>query len=859
MKPILFIVVAILSAAKAYGQEDTDTELTLTLPSATVIADHLRVNYGMTQAAYLTQMAWQFSHSFASTDQLKLQWVQALETEVFEHPTFNHINTHAMMAQTLIQYSNGMNLNRWRMIDLNPPPQLPTIEEGLTPDQVFQVWVNLPYFWQQILHNQPQQTVQWLIWPEVTLDNVITPQKEYQPALPLVLDWLNQDNVNIAAELAQSDTEVEFYDTLSLALIRQNNHATHGALLPFANDWIEIYQLIELSPMLLTSEEQNNLSALIETSKTFWNNHLAAIENVDIRLYDVVSAVFSELPNKFKNPDHNNLSLNRQISSMVFDIPDIESYMSHPIRDEIHKNLEVCLNLSVIQAPEPYPPIADKQFESCFTELINWANETAKDSIFAGNKVRLDNPTSLHRALELPSHQIVNILNMQVTPDESCQQQFVTQANLFEWLMATETLAWFHDRWPGIFNDKNKNDEFNQLIAVGQTFSQRPACFSQTQALSNQFTTLKSKWDRLKQEIIQQIDLYEEDHLVVNSDINLFGPIDQNSNHIPENLTIKACDISQSCGAYIELEPTNKLMNLFPNHLKLATQFGLGEINICYDQVAWQDRKTVPTHLDNNKISNFEGELTIQLNGLFENEVVFSKQFNSDQRHVYLFGENNQETLEMGCPLSLIGKQINTTLDRGTFGLLPNRLTFLTAQKADINAVIRNNWPSWMENVQSETTAMNYYNEMNEVKAKLNDSFLKHVNQIQQIIYRKLITSNPSRINDSALSKATFEFLNQRRLMNHLITGLYPNTFQANAAVRGSLIGKKRMIDADFFRSSFDNQTNVIEMMEQGDELLGRYDLTWQQDFNEVTGQESSFINATLNELKQIIDFKQDQ
>ncbi|WP_133566415.1 hypothetical protein [Marinicella litoralis] len=859
MKRLILTLVIILNSFYSYGQTNDEVNKDVAMPSAVAIANHLRLNYGMTQAAYLTQMAWEFSRSFASVDQLQQQWLQALETEVFEHQQFNHINTHALMAQTLIQFSNGMSLNRWRLTDLSPPPQLPAIGEGLTPDQVFQIWLNLPYFWQQIIKNQPQQTVQWLKWPDATLKANQFLSIEKQADLPLVLSWLNKKAPELTVELAKTDAMIEYYDNLSVALIRQHHHMQQGSLLAFANDWIEIYQLIELSPSLLTSAEQKNLAKLIDQSMLFWEQNLDQIQSLDARLHPILKLLLLELPNKFKNPDHINPILNQQILGLAFDVEDMASYMNHPVRENIQKNLEVCLNLSVMQSPEPNLPIADKQFESCFDDLFNWANETAKDPILAGNKVRLDNPTSLHRALELPSLQIINILNMQAVTDENCQQQIETQANLFEWLLATETLAWFHDRWPGIFADKNKNDEFKRLISMGKAINNHPPCFNQSDALANQYITLKSKWERLKQEIKLQIDLYEKNELIANSDINLFDSIEQKTNHIPDGLVIKPCDISQSCGAYVELDPSLKLMNLFPNHLKLATQFGLGEIQICYDQVQWQNRKTAPTHLDNNKISNFEGELSIQLNGLFEGNTVFSKQLISNQRHIYLFGENNQETLEMECPLSLIGKQINTTLDRGTFGLLPNRLTFLTAQKTDINAVIKNNWNTWLENIQDESTALNYFDEMNGIKTKVNDSFLKHVNQIQQQIYRKLIASNPSRINDSALSKATFEYLNQRKLINHMVTGLFPNTFQSNQAVRSALTGDLRMVDADFFRKSYDNQTNVIDMMEQGDALFVQHDAIWTESFSALTGPESGFINATLNELKQIIDFTEKQ
>jgi hypothetical protein len=141
---------------------------------------------------------------------------------------------------------------------------------------------------------------------------------------------------------------------------------------------------------------------------------------------------------------------------------------------------------------------------------------------------------------------------------------------------------------------------------------------------------------------------------------------------------------------------------------------------------------------------------------------------------------------------------------------------------------------------------------MNGLKSQLNDAFLHHVNIIQQQIYRKLISSNPSRSNDSALSKATFEFINQRKLFQHMITGLFPYTYQANSDIRSALSGNQRLIDAEFFKKSFENQINVMDMMNQGDAKLQLYNDIWVNELTQSTGPEHSYVNDTLDELKHI-------
>ena len=723
--------------------------------------------------------------------------------------------------------------------------------------QAFSTWLNLDHHWRHILLQGKQNNMsEWLPWLSKTEDeeshteaNRIT-----DLAFPVVLDRLHNASSFDTQSLNQLAKTVQFFDPKAVALLRQNYHREQQQPLAFAYDWIELYQLIELSPDLLTATEQLQLSRLIEIASGFWTEQEPTIQMMDNQLFALLQELWLELPNKFKNPDHRNTNLNRKIFSMITGITNPATYFAHPLRTTIQENLEVCLNLSVKQSPEPPVPIAMSQFDSCFADFMEWGTTTASSGNLSGNLIKLDNANSINRALDLPSVQIINNLSMQAADEISCQQQLTVKSNWVEWLMAAETVGWFHDRWPGLMADKHQTDQVSRLLNIGRQLHTFPDCVNQAQPLATQFELLKTKWEKLKQEIVSHVNQYASTELRPNSDVDLFQSIDQQTNYIPENFVIKPCDVTLSCGAFATLEPSSELLKLFPNHLILAEQFGLGELEICYDQVQWQNRKATPTHLDNNKIANFEGQLHLQLNGKFESETVFTKSLLSEQRHIYLFGENNQETLDLNCPLPIVGKQINTTLDRGTYGLLPNRLTFLTAQKIDINAVMRSNWNGWQNQLSNDETGFSFFNEMNELKVTLNDAFLGHVNDLQQQIYRKLIANNSSRTNDSALSKAAFEFLTHRRLLTHMTTGLYPQLYANNPAIRTALNGQDRLVDMTFFRQSFQQQSNVVDMMLQGDENFARHDEIWNE-----TEQVESMIHNTLLQLEQIQNFAQPQ
>ena len=439
---------------------------------------------------------------------------------------------------------------------------------------------------------------------------------------------------------------------------------------------------------------------------------------------------------------------------------------------------------------------------------------------------------------------------MQAAGEVECQQQLTPHSNAVEWLLAAETVSWFHDRWPALMADPTHQSLLQSLLNQGQQLHRYPDCLNQAKPLNQQLQLLTTKWEKLKAEINNQVKAYTQTELTAGNDIDLFKSTDQQTQYIPSDMMIKACDVTTACGAFESFTPSAELLSLFPNHLRLAEQFGLGELSICYDQVQWVNRKTAPTHLDNNKIANFSGQLSVKLIGRYQEQTVFTQNLISDQQHVYLFGENNQETLDMSCPLPIIGKQINTTLDRGTFGLLPNRLTFLTAQKTDINAVLRNNWSRWQSKVINQPEEnFTAFNDMNEVNNALNDAFLLHVNAIQQQIYRKLIANNLSRSNDSALSKAVFEFLTHRRLLSHMTTGMYPQLYAEQSNIRSALAGKNRLVDMQFFRQAYQSQMNVMDMMVLGDENLASHSFDWHE-----TNQSGLLTYKVINQLSNSIN-----
>ncbi|MCX7544556.1 hypothetical protein [Marinicella gelatinilytica] len=847
--PAPWVLVCLLLCSFAQAQDQDQALSALDGSDGEAVADLIKSNHDMAKAVYLTRVAEQLSLSFASHQQMSSHWQQALLENVSAPHNLSQIDTHALMAQVLIRYSNGMDLNRWRMVDLSPQKPLPKLSEHMSATQQFTAWLNLTHYWQDILQRLSSQGSS--AWLGITTLDKPEPPLSQQLQLSRTLAFVNQlpdppktdkQSQQYSNKLRLFSQQWSTWQPLPTILLRQSWHHNRNQWMAWAYDWIEIYQRIELSQHLLTAQEQELLQQHIVDSKTQWLAQKAIIEGRDKSFYVLIGDIFEQLPVKFKNPDHSNESINSRILTLATGIQDPIDYFRQPLRDQIQENLEVCLNLSTHQPPNPEQPIADNQFDSCLQDFTDWAQIFAFEPGLAGQFTVLDSAVSLARVLDMSPPQIINYLPAQTIQNPECLNQMTLQPNPVEWLLAVESLNWLHDRWPGIFAEKPLPEQTVQnILNSGLNAYRYPDCYESKSVLSQEFIRLEQKWSTVKQAIRLHLKDYRDTHLAKGSDIDFFQNTDQLTDAVPDNLTISPCDTKTACGAFVQLKPDNKVLQLFPNHLKVAQQFQLGDLSICYDQVGWQERKSLPGQINNKKIANFEGQLGLTLVGKFQQDIVFEQRLETTDRYVYLFAENNQSILDMACPLSIIGQQITTTLDRGTFGLLPNRLTFLTAQKVDVNNIIKHHWQQWQNNL--DPAKVNLVNAMDNIKPMVNEAFIQHTNTVQQQIYRKLTTSNPARINDSALSNAVFEYLTERRRLAATVRALFPNTFHKDMSIRSSLTGTLALPDIDFFRQAFEAQLNLLDMMEQGDALMEQHKPAW---FDQQRIFTEDFLQPTL-------------
>jgi hypothetical protein len=571
--------------------------------------------------------------------------------------------------------------------------------------------------------------------------------------------WL-ADNLNKVDQLrlTNSKKRVRFYQALTRFLLNQQSETYLGAYYA----WLEVVQYVVLNPQSFKYDSNKSIFAFLDTSSKWFVERQQQINQVNQRILGSVNDTVSVVKEKLENSNQE-IAVNGLPSAFSLLQIDINSYMQSPYRKKLHSNLEVCLNISDEYMPYPQLPIDLKQFYGCINDLTFWAVEESKSRELSGTLLPTISDQAFDRALQLPSWQIINTLHSQVA-DLECLEEKDQQVNPLEWQLASETMMWFADRWPNfIGNGENFNvplpsnyinpkTQLNKVIAEGEKLKNGFSCLSNSneQLLETTFNAIQQSWQQVQLDITKVTNEFVETNLNKSSDLDLLDSFEQKSNYRVEGAAINACDATTSCGVHVDLDASREIYKLFPNHLLLADQLKLGELKLCYDNLGWENRHSTATHLDNDNVANYVGQLSFSLKGFYNQDIVFERKIIAKQENLYLFSKNDEEVLNKYCPLEIVGQKISTQLKRGTFGLVPNRLTFLTASRADESKILKNNWQAgeeWQDKIVDDSSVNIISSEtLEQFIEPVQESFRQQSTKLQNTIYNSMLRkqANPT-------------------------------------------------------------------------------------------------------------------
>jgi len=856
------VLLLLISPVFAQTQETTpvDGEMVLiqelpknnfeNLRSVDEIVLQLRESYGFRGSVLLTKQLAHVLSSFSSQEQAQNSW-QSMVNEVtqLDESIAPLVEFKFNSGQILSKYTHGMDLERWaynrKELSVNGNNLLNFLEAN---DELT-LYLKLDDVWQLLLNNISKQ--ENIVWKDVFVNSltlfsetgsqtkkhdVMQNNSKVDAPQSFVLDFFvaldkwyqseNKDKISIDLSRIINHAKVQeaqmFKDLFRFAINKHQQHYLASSI-----SWFKVvYQLNRYQSKLDKQTKQTVIEFIEENDVWFLSKELKLL------------AIDEKLPSKIEQAIHQLKSSYQQSADIQAFIetpnlpnmhqlvePLLDKYMDTPFRNRIRQNLEVCLNISEEFAPFPQQPIDINQFNGCVNDLTAAAVIEAGTRELSGSLTRVDTKKALDRALQSPPWQTINILQARVAKT-NCLKESQQKVNPLEWTLAAESLLWFADRWPAYFAMYPNKTNIKKITDQGEKLLRGLECLDKPTAelLTLEFGQVEQAWQKVKTQIKQVAEEFNQMNLATGSDLDLLTNSEEISNYRVDEATIDACDAQNSCGVHVSLNSSRALFGLFPNHLLVADQLKLGKLKLCYDNVGWENRRSAATHLDNPSVANYFGNFSFSLKGYYGEQLVFERKLTSKEEYYYLFAENNEEVLSTYCPLSIVGDKISTQLDRGTYGLVPNRLTFLTASRASESKILTSNWSSgeeWQNLITGAEAELVFDDDLSELSAKTQIAYQTKANELQSLIYQNLFdnVSEPTE-KQQLLTQSVADMYRMRKLLSHMVYITQPDEFMTDDLLHGVFFGNNKIPDRTTIVEFYKNQLNIKQLIAGIDENI---------------------------------------
>ncbi len=834
------------------------------LLSVEEIVLQLRENYGFKGSVLLTKKLGEILSSFSNQEQAQNGWQLTVnEVTKLDEASIPLVDFQFDSGQILSKYTHGMDLDKWLDKRTEVQANDNSLLDFLSYNDELTIYLNLEKVWQLLLENISQQDN--IVWRDVFI-NSLTLFSESTQTLetiqnndksssennhsaidrtePLMLDFfvaldkwsksenysVDQDNELIDVATIINDAEAQesqlFTSLLRFAINKRNQHYLASS---FA--WFKVVYQLNSFQLELDKVTREIVVEFIEENDVWFLSKESKLLDINEQLPSRIEATIHQLKSSYQQ------QAEQQIDSQVFvevlNLPNIyqliepqmNKYMATPFRNKIRQDLEVCLNISEEFAPFPQQPIDVNQFNGCVNDLTMAAVTEAGSRELSGSLTRVDTKKALDRALQLPPWQTINILQARVARAD-CLDESQQMVNPLEWKLAAESLLWFIDRWPAYSKKYQNKADIRKIIIEGEKLLKGLTCLDipSSELLDVEFNQVEQAWQKVKTQIKQVAVEFNQLNLTAGSDLDLLTNSEETSNYRVEEATISACDVQTSCGVHAPLNTSRALFGLFPNHLLLADQLKLGKLKLCYDNVGWENRRSASTHLDNPNVANYFGNFSFSLKGYYEEQLVFERKLTSKEENYYLFAENDEEVLSTYCPLSIIGNKISTQLDRGTFGLVPNRLTFLTASRASESQILTSNWSDggeWQDLITGAEAELVFESDLSELSADTQLAYQKKAKALQALVYQTLLNTVPEPTEKQLLLTDSISDLYRiRKLLAHMVYITQPDEFMTDDSLHGVFFGNNKIPDRTTIVELYKNQLNIKQLIAGIDENI---------------------------------------
>ncbi len=494
-------------------------------------------------------------------------------------------------------------------------------------------------------------------------------------------------------------------------------------------------------------------------------------------------------------------------------LPDL-TYFHQPIRERIREEIEVCASIAAASLQQGQN-ITAEQFDGCINAFKDMGLNQAANIPLAGNSRGPWEPDQLRRELNLTPWQRVNYLlaylRNEYANDCTDESRLI---NPLEWSLQSTVMAWFAVRWPAFAGTDASEDVFEEMLSKAGAFNRQietnKSCLSSAEDLVQQILV---RYGQRLDELINSINSLEQqfrdEKLALGADIKLDQGAAQKTNYRPADLQILPCNPEKICEMSAPLSANLALMGLFPEPYLVADQSKMGQIEICYDQVRWLNRRQSPARENDPDVSNYYGQLSFSIKGRFHQgdalTEVFEREFVSPDEYLYLFASSEPTVLAAECPMNLVGQPVITKLRNTRFpGIVPDRLTYLAAARTLPSRLFSDNWDKgaqWHDwfvtgsgvKIITESDGSELFDSVN--------NYLHTLSETREAMLYSALLSPPLNSNSKeSLAQRVSALSLEKSLLRSVLSIFYGDLLRNNDQLRAGLTGQSGLLDTRVLR-----------------------------------------------------------
>lgn len=536
------------------------------------------------------------------------------------------------------------------------------------------------------------------------------------------------------------------------------------------------------------------------------------------------------------------------VARLALLVPDMGYYFDLPVRDTVAGAVDACTGIVAVRDPDGSPGLTRELFDDCQQTLVDLADREAREPQLAGDPAGPFGEAQLRRELGLTAGQRINygIGYLHQRYQTGCELPSRPLPNPLEWAYLATFMSWLAEQSPVFFQTPENEARLNRMQAIGIELNL--ALAEQVDCVTGAGTRLDDPVSRVtddyREELtalgrsLQSAELeFRERFLAPGADVNLAGDARQSTAYRPDDLVIGPCSTENICEMSGVLSSTRALAGLFPDTWLLADQVGLGELEICYDDVGWEDRRSQPVREGDTNVANYYGRLGFTLRGRFVGQEathdLFGFRFISPGEHHYLFSAASEEVLNDACPVEWVGSRIVTELPSGKRGLVPNRLTYLSAPRTLPSRLLAANWERGEEWRDWFVTGLGVETVSIESPPDPSPALSQRLQQLRQreqaAIYGSLLERPAD--GDTLLSTPVRDQLARLETAKELVRMqmmlFYPHVLGQDDILRASLAGEHGLLDIEGLDRFRKENRALDQVIDTGIRRLDAFEQQW--------------------------------